>query len=54
MPPSPREPNVMTPLRVLIVDDHQMVREGLCSILRAYDDLAVVGEASTGENKRFN
>jgi signal transduction histidine kinase len=49
VPPSPHEPNVMTPLRVLIVDDHQMVREGLCSILRAYDDLAVVGEASTGE-----
>jgi len=49
VPPAPSGPNIMTPLRVLIVDDHQMVREGLCSILRAYDDLAVVGEASTGE-----
>jgi signal transduction histidine kinase len=49
MHPSPGEPNAMTPLRVLIVDDHQMVREGLCSILSKYDDLAVVGEASTGE-----
>ena len=49
VPPSPREPNAVTPLRVLIVDDHQMVREGLCSILREYADLAVVGEASTGE-----
>jgi len=49
VPPSPGEPNAVTPLRVLIVDDHQMVREGLCSILREYDDLAVVGEASTGE-----
>lgn len=38
-----------TPLRVLIVDDHQMVREGLCCILEEYDDLTVVGEASTGE-----
>jgi CheY-like chemotaxis protein len=49
VPPSPGEPNAVTPLRVLIVDDHQMVREGLCSILREYDDLVVVGEASTGE-----
>lgn len=49
VPPSPGEPNAVTPLRVLIVDDHQMVREGLCSLLREYDDLAVVGEASTGE-----
>jgi signal transduction histidine kinase len=49
VPPSPGEPNAVTPLRVLIVDDHQMVREGLFSILREYDDLAVVGEASTGE-----
>jgi len=41
--------HVMTPLRILIVDDHQMVREGLCCILEEYDDLTVVGEASTGE-----
>ena len=39
----------MTQLRVLIVDDHQMVREGLNSILEGYDDLTVVGDASTGE-----
>jgi signal transduction histidine kinase len=49
VPPAPSGANIMTPLRVLIVDDHQMVREGLCSILREYNDLAVVGEASTGE-----
>lgn len=49
VPPSPRETNALTPLRVLIVDDHQMVREGLCSILKQYDDLTVVGQASTGE-----
>ncbi|MEO5631843.1 MAG: response regulator [Nitrospiraceae bacterium] len=48
-PPSPSEANVVTPLRVLIVDDHQMVREGLCCILKQYNDLTVVGEASTGE-----
>jgi len=40
---------VETPLRVLVVDDHQMVREGLCCMLKEYDELTVVGEASTGE-----
>ena len=49
VPPSPGEANVVTPLRVLIVDDHQMVREGLSCILKQHDDLTVVGEASTGE-----
>jgi signal transduction histidine kinase len=41
--------HVVTPLRVLIVDDHQMVRAGLGSILEEHDDLTVVGEAATGE-----
>ncbi|MEO8047278.1 MAG: response regulator, partial [Nitrospirota bacterium] len=41
--------HVEPPLRVLVVDDHQMVREGLCCMLKEYDDLTVVGEASTGE-----
>ena len=45
---SPAE-NPATALRVLIVDDQQMVREGLCCILEGYDDLTVVGQASTGE-----
>jgi CheY-like chemotaxis protein/two-component sensor histidine kinase len=35
-------------LRVLLVDDHAMVREGLRSILEAYHDLEVVGEAGDG------
>ena len=48
-PPSLGESNVVRPIRVLIVDDHQMVREGLRCILAEYDDLTVVGEASTGE-----
>jgi two-component system response regulator DevR len=33
--------------RVMIVDDHEVVREGLRSLLRRRDELAVVGEAST-------
>jgi len=38
----------LKPIRVLIVDDHDMLREGLASFLRAYPDLEMVGEASSG------
>jgi PAS domain S-box-containing protein len=36
-------------VRVLLVDDHAMVRQGLRSVLEAYPELEVVGEASDGE-----
>jgi NarL family two-component system response regulator LiaR len=35
-------------IRVLIVDDHPMVRKGLASFLLAMDDLELVGEAKDG------
>jgi DNA-binding NarL/FixJ family response regulator len=35
-------------IRVLIVDDHLMVRRGLATFLRAAPDLELVGEAATG------
>ena len=35
-------------IRVLIVDDHEMVRNGLAAFLRVADDLELVGEASGG------
>lgn len=38
----------MTGIRVLIVDDHQMVREGLKVLLSTHDDIVVVGEAADG------
>jgi DNA-binding NarL/FixJ family response regulator len=37
------------PIRILIVDDHEVVRRGLEGILSACDDLQVVGQASSGE-----
>ncbi len=39
----------MPPLRILIADDHPLVRSGLRALLMATDDLEVVGEAATGE-----
>ncbi|MDP1568981.1 MAG: response regulator transcription factor [Vicinamibacterales bacterium] len=39
----------MAPIRVLLVDDHTVLREGLRALLAAAPDLEVVGEASSGE-----
>jgi NarL family two-component system response regulator LiaR len=38
-----------TPVRVLLVDDHAMVRRGLAAFLKAFDDLELAGEAASGE-----
>ena len=38
-----------TKVRVLLVDDHAMVRQGLRSMLESYDDVDIIGEASNGE-----
>jgi two-component system, NarL family, response regulator LiaR len=38
-----------TPIRVLLVDDHAVVRSGLSAFLLAFEDLDLVGEASSGE-----
>lgn len=40
---------VENPIRVLIVDDHAMVRKGLAAFLLAKMDLELAGEASNGE-----
>ena len=39
----------MDSIRVVLVDDHRVVRRGLRSFLEAFPDIVVVGEASTGE-----
>jgi DNA-binding NarL/FixJ family response regulator len=37
-------------IRVLVVDDHALVREGVCRLLEAQPDLCVVGQAGTGHD----
>jgi DNA-binding NarL/FixJ family response regulator len=39
---------MMDPIRVLIADDHQVVREGLHMILSDVEDIVVVGQAADG------
>lgn len=38
-----------SPIRVMLVDDHTVVRSGLAAFLLAYDDLELIAEASDGE-----
>jgi DNA-binding NarL/FixJ family response regulator len=37
------------PYRVLVADDHAMVRQGLCLMLDACPDIEVIAEASNGQ-----
>ena len=37
-------------IKILIADDHQLMREGLKSLLEKHDDLKVVGEAGDGRS----
>jgi two-component system, NarL family, response regulator LiaR len=37
------------PIRVMVVDDHAMVRRGLATFLKVFDDLVLAGEAESGE-----
>ena len=39
----------MGPIKVLVVDDHAVLRDGICALLSQQPDLCVVGEASNGK-----
>jgi DNA-binding NarL/FixJ family response regulator len=39
----------MSKIRVIVVDDHQLFREGIISLLSKNEDLEIVGEASSAE-----
>lgn len=38
-----------TPIRVLCVDDHRIVRDGIASMLNREPDITVAGAVATGE-----
>lgn len=40
----------MDKIRVMVVDDHEMVRRGICSYLETEEDLEVVGQANSGKS----
>jgi DNA-binding NarL/FixJ family response regulator len=40
----------MTKLRVLLADDHPVVREGLKTLVNAQNDMEVIGEAASGRS----
>jgi NarL family two-component system response regulator LiaR len=42
-------PKQAQPITVLIVDDHQLVREGVRTFLQKQSDITVVGEAASGQ-----
>src|SRR6476659_9914454 len=46
--PAPPVPAIPPPIRVLIADDHAVVRSGLSTFLMSYDDLELVGSAADG------
>ncbi|HAA42055.1 MAG TPA: two-component system response regulator NarL, partial [Pseudomonas sp.] len=41
--------NTLTRHRILLVDDHPMMRHGMRQMLELEDDLQVVGEAGNGQ-----
>ena len=36
-------------IKILLVDDHKILRDGLCSLAKGYPDMDVVGEAADGK-----
>src|ERR1700722_20368170 len=36
------------PIRILTVDDHLLLREGIAAVLASQEDMTIVGEATTG------
>lgn len=44
-----KKPGETCKIRVLVTDDHALVRQGLCDLLQREDEMDVVGQASDGQ-----
>ncbi len=49
IPHAPFHPPPGNTIRLVLVDDHTMVRQGLRSLLESYEDVMIVGEGSNGD-----
>jgi two-component system, NarL family, response regulator len=49
LPLAVRQPSAKSPVRVLLADDHPVIREGLLKILNSQKDIRVVACAANGE-----
>lgn len=38
-----------TPIRLLVADDHPLLRDGIAAMIEAHDDILLVGEAADGQ-----
>jgi DNA-binding NarL/FixJ family response regulator len=36
--------------KILLVDDHKILRDGICSLVKGYNDMEVIGEAADGRS----
>lgn len=41
---------MLNKIKVLVVDDHDLIRQGICQLLAEIPNLTVIGEAGSGEN----
>jgi NarL family two-component system response regulator LiaR len=44
-----RNNDITVPITILVVDDHEVVRQGVCAYLNTRSEFAVLGEAASGE-----
>lgn len=47
--PDPPDPRLSGVIRVLVADDHPIVREGVITLVERQTDMTVVAEAGNGE-----